>query len=673
MKKLTLLAFAALCIVNVFATKIRVSGNITGNTAPTFKNVQLFYQGNVAKSDLKDGKFDLEIDIDRDGFVELYLNSTNFFVYASPKEDLNLDIVVNTMNDYSITSTNKKDYANQFLADMHKIALSMKQTGFYTDKFKDASNAAKKFIGKVEPLKKEKLAKVTKKYPEFGKNLEHMFHYMFTFANATNLSTKEITKELEDLKNSGYSIHEISVPYFRNYFEDLLKIKVADKLALYGIDYDAQKDANLVNTVYAEYLVEYSPGQSFTNFMFFKPVSQELMLNGAKNQNYLEFIFANVNSKSYDSFKKDYEAKLAAIKEIESKGVEKAFNFEFLDKDGKTYRLDDFKGKMLLIDCWASWCGPCRGQIPALKSLEEKYKGKDINFLSVSLDNSKKAWLKAVDEEGLHGYVLHAPGAFKNEFAKHYGINSIPRFLLIDANGNVINDDMPKPSEEEVVRNIIDVRLYDNKVKEIIESHKNALHVDQLKGKMFHVKESSSVMGLVNNSDVYATLDNTKKSVSTPGNPELMKQFFGPAGADPTITLLKDGISYSKGEEKPEEGTPSLYGYELVYLANAGAKFTMNKETFDNEDNCYVLDCNFKGKEVTYYISKETNLLKKSVSRIDAGRRSGGGKFTMTFSYDNYDNVSGQIYLKKYSMNGMFTIVVSEFEIIDENRNLFKL
>lgn len=673
MKKLTLLVIATLCIVNVFAEKVKVSGTITGNTAPTFKNVQLFYQGNVAKSDLKDGKFDMEIEIDRDGFVELYLNSTNFFVYASPKEDLNLDIVVNTMNDYSITSINKKDAANQFLSEMHKIALGMKKTGFYTDKFKDAPNAAKKFISKVEELKKEKLARVVKKYPEFEKNLKHMFHYMYTFANATNLNAKEITKELEDLKTSGYSIHEISVPYFRNYFEDLLKIKVADKLTLYNLDYDTQKDANLINTVYAEYLVEYSPEQSFTNFMFFKPVSQELMLNGAKNKDYLEYIFANVNSKSYDPFRKDFESKLAALKEIENKGVEKAFNFEFLDKDGKAYGLDHFKGKMLLIDCWASWCGPCRGQIPALKSLEEKYKGKDINFVSVSLDNSKKAWLKAVDEEDLHGYVLHAPGAFKNEFAKHYGINSIPRFLLIDANGNVINADMPKPSEEEAVRNIIDVRLYDNKVKEIIENHKNALHVDQLNGKMFHVKESSSIMGMVNNSDVYATLDNTKKTVSTPGNPELMKQFFGPAGGDPTTILLKDGISYSKGEEKPEEGTPNLYGYELVYLANAGAKFTMNKETFDNEDNCYVLDCNFKGKEVTYYISKETNLLKKSVLRMDAGRRSGGGKFTLTYSYDNYAEVNGQIYLKKYSMNGMFTVVVSSFEVIKADQNVFKL
>jgi hypothetical protein len=76
---------------------------------------------------------------------------------------------------------------------------------------------------------------------------------------------------------------------------------------------------------------------------------------------------------------------------------------------------------------------------------------------------------------------------------------------------------------------------------------------------------------------------------------------------------------------------------------------------------------------VTYYISKETNLLKKSVLRMDAGRRSGGGKFTLTYSYDNYAEVNGQIYLKKYSMNGMFTVVVSSFEVIKADQNVFKL
>jgi hypothetical protein len=88
------------------------------------------------------------------------------------------------------------------------------------------------------------------------------------------------------------------------------------------------------------------------------------------------------------------------------------------------------------------------------------YEGKDIVFAKVSLDTSADAWLKGVESEKLEGVVLHARKAFRDPFVSSYGISSIPRFMLIDAEGRIISDNMPKPQDKKAVMEIIDPELY---------------------------------------------------------------------------------------------------------------------------------------------------------------------------------------------------------------------
>jgi thiol-disulfide isomerase/thioredoxin len=120
-------------------------------------------------------------------------------------------------------------------------------------------------------------------------------------------------------------------------------------------------------------------------------------------------------------------------------------------KGGKT-KLADLKGKYVYIDTWATWCGPCRGEIPFLQKVEEKYKGKNIEFVSISIDTAKDhdKWKKFVDDKQLGGTQLIADADWSSQFCKDFGINSIPRFILIGPDGKVISADAERPSSPQL-------------------------------------------------------------------------------------------------------------------------------------------------------------------------------------------------------------------------------
>lgn len=123
--------------------------------------------------------------------------------------------------------------------------------------------------------------------------------------------------------------------------------------------------------------------------------------------------------------------------------------FKYLNIDGKEVALEDLAGKYIYVDVWATWCGPCRGEIPSLKELEHQFKGKNINFVSISCDQDKAAWEKMVKEEKLGGIQLHNGG--DQAFMEAYMIRGIPRFILIDREGKIVSCDMTRPSNPKTI------------------------------------------------------------------------------------------------------------------------------------------------------------------------------------------------------------------------------
>ena len=128
-------------------------------------------------------------------------------------------------------------------------------------------------------------------------------------------------------------------------------------------------------------------------------------------------------------------------------------NFTLDDVTGKKVSLSDFKGKVVYIDFWATWCGPCLAEIPHSKKLKEKFAGNDsIVFMYVSVDNEDyiDEWKAFVKKKGMSGVQLIARDGGKEEkVGERYGIQFIPRFVLIDKLGRVAYSEAPAPSSSE--------------------------------------------------------------------------------------------------------------------------------------------------------------------------------------------------------------------------------
>lgn len=127
-------------------------------------------------------------------------------------------------------------------------------------------------------------------------------------------------------------------------------------------------------------------------------------------------------------------------------------DFKYRDVSGKVVKLQDLKGRYVYIDVWATWCGPCCGEIPHLKKLEKEMHGKKIVFVSISCDKDRQAWIDFVKKNQMGGIQLNTEG--NEDFMSAYGIKGIPRFILLDKKGKIINADMTRPSQPETLETL---------------------------------------------------------------------------------------------------------------------------------------------------------------------------------------------------------------------------
>lgn len=141
--------------------------------------------------------------------------------------------------------------------------------------------------------------------------------------------------------------------------------------------------------------------------------------------------------KLFDKSMESRPAYTHALKQIEinkrTDDGSRAPLFELPDVDGNLVSLKDFRGKLVLLDFWASWCGPCKLEVPFLKEAHEKYK--DLVVISLSSDKSRKAWLKAIERDKMTWLQLNRKGS---RVSADYGVTTIPHIILIDRKGKII-------------------------------------------------------------------------------------------------------------------------------------------------------------------------------------------------------------------------------------------
>ncbi|SMC94072.1 TlpA disulfide reductase family protein [Pedobacter africanus] len=131
-----------------------------------------------------------------------------------------------------------------------------------------------------------------------------------------------------------------------------------------------------------------------------------------------------------------------------------AIDFEQNDVNGKPVKLSDFKGKYVLLDFWASWCGPCRGENPHVVAAYQKYKNKGFTVLGVSADNKKEDWLKAIADDKLEWTHL-SDLTGNNPVLRSYGITGIPSNFLIDPTGKIVASQLRGDTLEKTLEQIL--------------------------------------------------------------------------------------------------------------------------------------------------------------------------------------------------------------------------
>ncbi len=194
--------------------------------------------------------------------------------------------------------------------------------------------------------------------------------------------------------------------------------------------------------------------------LLLKEVILNNLLSNIYNSERSEFnaSFKKLKSKNYPSLIRKFE------KILEKEEKDKKVINNWKKNTGKLVKLDSDdiftyskilskeKGKVVLIDFWASWCAPCRKEIPILKKMQKELDTSRFSVISISIDKSVSAWRKASEQEGIdtfkHNYLLI--NSEKSELIKAFKISTIPRYLLYDSNVELVSDNAPKPSDNEL-------------------------------------------------------------------------------------------------------------------------------------------------------------------------------------------------------------------------------
>lgn len=334
--------------------------------------------------------------------------------YYKAKEEVSENLEVGKQNIYTLEET-------EFLEFLNKV----KQA--HLDVLMQNENLPQSFL-----VKERK--NINFEYLNQVNNYED-YHGYYT-KNPEFKASENITAQLKDMNLEDLESYRFSSAY-KNYLRGTYNQKANEIVKKDSID----QALALLQAIATNNNQEIRDELMFDNARIYLSYTEdpkayyELYMQAAKNEEHIAAV------------KTDYE-KLLTL----SEGKPSPVFTDYENFKGGTTSLNDLQGKYVYIDIWATWCGPCKREIPFLKELEADYHDKDITFLSISIDAQKDhdKWKQMVEEKELGGVQLFADSDWESKFVQDYMVKGIPRFILLDPEGNIVKSNAPRPSSKEI-------------------------------------------------------------------------------------------------------------------------------------------------------------------------------------------------------------------------------
>ena len=450
-----------------------VSGKIPASFAQTVSlqidHTHLHRQVSTNPAKFSENSFTIRTALLRSQIVELVGQNFRLPLYISPGDSLYLDI--NDQPNFTIVLSGNGAFENNFL---QSFATKFK------DDFSDSLSEKLALASTVDAFESKLFAqkraqieffKADPSYSKFDDKFRNFIFNQITFNYWKQLFSYPIVNA-----NSSQQVM-IVTPLPALMLEDFSKIKYNDEAALisdsylgflkYYIIYETSK-ANgfnkftdlsisadrktsvakdkLSGEVLAYWLTKFVTDECerispyMTNKIF------SLVKEFDKDKTYQQIVIDVCGAKMKESSKESEPSKQQASNPSGSNSDQ----VKLTTLDGKPFSLSSLKGKVVYIDFWASWCGPCRGMMPFSKqlheSLTEKEK-KNIIFLYISIDASEEGWKKAITDMGMEGVQVISPGNWNSEVCKYYQIGSIPRYMIMDKSGKIVDFNAKRPND----------------------------------------------------------------------------------------------------------------------------------------------------------------------------------------------------------------------------------
>lgn len=406
---------------------------------PVLTNVVLVYHMSVNEFALTDGKATVQLDGMDALYANVYYGEKFKVVYLQKGDEMNISFDAHDFdNTFAVKGGNEKavDYLN-------KIQLTALPNEAYAQPWSEFKAAVDKKMASMKRLLKARKFAANDKFLKmeegrityFYANMMLMYPVSHTYL--TQDTTMVLGKEYYDAIRQYVKEDEdlADIDEYRNFM-----IETAHIFDEAGKDIRQYYPKVLAEMSYiGENIQSDKVRESLIHFLAFTYVEG----NGVENITDLQNLYYTyVTSPRLN----------AIFKQACSKWDKAAVGrpspmFKGVDVNGKEMTLRDFRGKYVYIDMWATWCGPCQKELPFLKKLEEKYKGRNIAFVGLSIDQDKAKWADRVKNGALSGTQLYIGKGTK--FQSDYRISGIPRFILLDPNGRIVNPDMTRPSSED--------------------------------------------------------------------------------------------------------------------------------------------------------------------------------------------------------------------------------